>query len=125
MCYVYCLLFKRCKFIIDWHNYTYTILSLTDGVPSPDEAALSIIHRCRARRIVRLAKWFEHFFGQKSSGNLCVTQAMQKDLRENWEIKLVLKNINTIERNYFYSNTSKHRIDSGFRAQELKSIHKT
>lgn len=78
VCYVYCLLFKRCKHIIDWHNYTYTILSLTNDTSSNPQ-----------RRIVKLAKWFESYFGRKSSGNLCVTKAMQADLKENWNIKYV------------------------------------
>lgn len=85
VCYVYCLLFKRCKFIIDWHNYTYTILSLSDTANTNDgTAAISINPQ---RRIVKLAKWFESYFGRKSARNFCVTKAMQKDLEEKWNIK--------------------------------------
>lgn len=84
VCYVYCCLFVRCKFIIDWHNYTYTILSLgkNDGTPSTD----SIILNSR-RPIVRMAKWFESYFGRKSAHNFCVTKAMQTDLKDNWNIE--------------------------------------
>ncbi|XP_067914839.1 chitobiosyldiphosphodolichol beta-mannosyltransferase isoform X2 [Heterodontus francisci] len=64
-----CLL-RGSKFIIDWHNYGYTILSLTHGDP-----------------IVLIAKWYEHFFGKLSDSNLCVTEAMKEDLRMNWNIK--------------------------------------
>lgn len=85
VCYVYCLLFKRCKFIIDWHNYTYTILSLTNDISAADGSSTISVNP--QRRIVKLAKWFESYFGRKSSGNFCVTKAMQKDLRENWDIK--------------------------------------
>ncbi|XP_048465713.1 chitobiosyldiphosphodolichol beta-mannosyltransferase [Rhincodon typus] len=66
-----CLL-RGSKFIIDWHNYGYTIMSLTHGDHHP---------------IVLIAKWYEHFFGKLSDSNLCVTEAMKEDLRVNWNIK--------------------------------------
>ncbi|XP_048408712.1 chitobiosyldiphosphodolichol beta-mannosyltransferase [Stegostoma tigrinum] len=66
-----CLL-RGSKFIIDWHNYGYTIMSLTHGYHHP---------------IVLIAKWYEHFFGKLSNSNLCVTEAMKEDLRVNWNIK--------------------------------------
>ncbi|XP_078096092.1 chitobiosyldiphosphodolichol beta-mannosyltransferase isoform X2 [Mustelus asterias] len=66
-----CLL-RGSKFIIDWHNYGYTIMSLTHGDRHP---------------VVQIAKWYEHFFGKLSDSNLCVTEAMKEDLRENWNIK--------------------------------------
>lgn len=71
VCYFYCLL-VRSKFIIDWHNYTHTILALGSSPTS---------------LIVRCAKWIERKFGQKSWANLCVTNAMKLDLRDNWDIK--------------------------------------
>lgn len=84
VCYVYCLLFKRCKFIIDWHNYTYTILSLSSDSTANDNTSTTTVNP--QRRIVRLAKWFESYFGRKSARNFCVTKAMQKDLQDNWDI---------------------------------------
>ncbi|XP_041943570.1 chitobiosyldiphosphodolichol beta-mannosyltransferase [Alosa sapidissima] len=59
------------KFIIDWHNYGYTIMALTHGQRHP---------------IVRVAKWYEKFFGRFSNYNLCVTKAMKEDLLKNWSI---------------------------------------
>ncbi|KAL2100613.1 hypothetical protein ACEWY4_002374 [Coilia grayii] len=59
------------KLIIDWHNYGYTIMALTHGQKHP---------------IVRVAKWYEKFFGRFSSHNLCVTTAMREDLLKNWKI---------------------------------------
>ncbi|XP_042249250.1 chitobiosyldiphosphodolichol beta-mannosyltransferase isoform X2 [Thunnus maccoyii] len=59
-------------FVIDWHNYGYTIMSLSHGSTHP---------------VVRLAKWYEHFFGPLASHNLCVTNAMKDDLQKNWGIK--------------------------------------
>lgn len=63
------------KFIIDWHNYGFTILALgvkKDGHP-----------------LVKIARWYEFFFGSMSSHNLCVTQAMQKDLWDHRGIRAV------------------------------------
>ncbi|XP_067859204.1 chitobiosyldiphosphodolichol beta-mannosyltransferase isoform X2 [Heptranchias perlo] len=68
-----CLL-RGSKLIIDWHNYGYTIMSLTHGDHHP---------------IVLIAKWYEHFFGKLSDSNLCVTEAMKEDLRVNWNIKAI------------------------------------
>ncbi|XP_042249361.1 chitobiosyldiphosphodolichol beta-mannosyltransferase-like [Thunnus maccoyii] len=60
------------RFVIDGHNYGYTIMSLSHGSTHP---------------VVRLAKWYEHFFGPLASHNLCVTNAMKDDLQKNWGIK--------------------------------------
>ncbi|XP_072353691.1 chitobiosyldiphosphodolichol beta-mannosyltransferase [Scyliorhinus torazame] len=68
-----CLL-RGSKFIIDWHNYGYTIMSLSHADRHP---------------IVLIAKWYEHFFGKLSDSNLCVTEAMKEDLRVNWNIKAI------------------------------------
>ncbi|CAN2390783.1 Chitobiosyldiphosphodolichol beta-mannosyltransferase, partial [Pristimantis euphronides] len=69
----FCLL-KRCQLIIDWHNYGYSIMSLTNGPRHP---------------IVRIAKWYEKIFGRLSDYNLCVTNAMKEDLLLNWRIKAI------------------------------------
>ncbi|XP_075998947.1 chitobiosyldiphosphodolichol beta-mannosyltransferase [Genypterus blacodes] len=60
------------RFVIDWHNYGYTIMALTHGPRHP---------------LVRLAKWYEHVFGPLATHNLCVTQAMRDDLQKNWGIR--------------------------------------
>lgn len=83
VCYAYCCLFVRCKFIIDWHNYTHTILSIA---ASGDGGTGAGIER-REGVIVRISKWFESYFGRKSKGNFCVTKAMQVDLRDSWNIE--------------------------------------
>ncbi|VDP44781.1 unnamed protein product, partial [Soboliphyme baturini] len=57
----------RCfKFLIDWHNYTWSIFGLRWGKES---------------FFVKLVKQYEVFFGQMSDGGLCVTNAMRQDLR--------------------------------------------
>ncbi|XP_041634486.1 chitobiosyldiphosphodolichol beta-mannosyltransferase [Cheilinus undulatus] len=60
------------RFIIDWHNYGYTIMALSHGERHP---------------LVRIAKWYEHFFGPLAHHNLCVTNAMKDDLQKNWGIR--------------------------------------
>ncbi|NXI20899.1 ALG1 mannosyltransferase, partial [Sterrhoptilus dennistouni] len=62
------------KLIVDWHNYGYTILSLSHG---------------RSHPLVLIAKWYEKLFGRLSDYNLCVTDAMKKDLWVNFRIKAV------------------------------------
>ncbi|KAM4631531.1 chitobiosyldiphosphodolichol beta-mannosyltransferase [Discoglossus pictus] len=66
-----CLL-RRSKLIIDWHNYGYSIMSLSNGPNHP---------------IVLIAKWYEKIFGRLSDYNFCVTNAMREDLLLNWRIK--------------------------------------
>ncbi|NXA05724.1 ALG1 mannosyltransferase, partial [Sapayoa aenigma] len=67
-------LFWRSKLIIDWHNYGYTIMSLSHGRNHP---------------LVQIAKWYEKLFGRLSDYNLCVTDAMREDLWVNCSIKAV------------------------------------
>ncbi|XP_053328090.1 chitobiosyldiphosphodolichol beta-mannosyltransferase isoform X1 [Spea bombifrons] len=69
--WMFCLL-RRTKLIIDWHNYGYSILSLTNGPKHP---------------VVHIARWYEHIFGRVSHYNLCVTNAMKDDLLVNWNIR--------------------------------------
>ncbi|KFV66540.1 Chitobiosyldiphosphodolichol beta-mannosyltransferase, partial [Dryobates pubescens] len=67
-------LFWRSKLIIDWHNYGFTLLSLTHGRNHP---------------LVQAAKWCERLCGRLSDHNLCVTQAMREDLWLNCSIRAV------------------------------------
>ncbi|NXA66598.1 ALG1 mannosyltransferase, partial [Mohoua ochrocephala] len=67
-------LFWGSKLIVDWHNYGYTIMSLSHGRNHP---------------LVLIAKWYEKLFGRLSDYNLCVTDAMRKDLWVNFKIKAV------------------------------------
>lgn len=89
------------QFVIDWHNYGYSIMALSHGEKHP---------------IVRVAKWYwklltgnlhsltndivsfiniiytfftryEKFFGRFADHNLCVTSAMRRDLQKNWNIR--------------------------------------
>lgn len=67
---LYCMVSKA-QFVIDWHNYAYSIMAMT---LEPDHM------------LVRMARSTERFFGQSSHFNLCVTYAMKEDLLQNWNI---------------------------------------
>ncbi|XP_068945945.1 chitobiosyldiphosphodolichol beta-mannosyltransferase isoform X4 [Petaurus breviceps papuanus] len=73
VCWVSCFL-RGSKLVIDWHNYSYTMLGLTHGFAHP---------------LVQLAKWYEKLCGRLSDLNLCVTNAMREDLAKNWNIRAV------------------------------------
>ncbi|EGD78567.1 hypothetical protein PTSG_12858 [Salpingoeca rosetta] len=57
--------------VIDWHNYGFSILALKLG---------------KRHVFVRLSEWIERTFGRLGSRHLCVTDAMARDLRDNWGI---------------------------------------
>lgn len=71
VCAVYSFL-TRAQFIIDWHNYAYSIMAMTNS---------------RKGFFVNLTKWMESYFGNMADHNICVTEAMKNDLKEKWGIK--------------------------------------
>uniref|UniRef100_A0A1B6HQG2 Glycosyl transferase family 1 domain-containing protein n=1 Tax=Homalodisca liturata TaxID=320908 RepID=A0A1B6HQG2_9HEMI len=73
VCWFYCRLVGA-KFVIDWHNYAFSIMALTHG---------------QGHKLVRISEKFEGFFGRRSDSNLCVTRAMKDDLKKRWDIKAV------------------------------------
>ncbi|XP_019158844.1 PREDICTED: UDP-glycosyltransferase TURAN-like [Ipomoea nil] len=62
---------RRSAFIIDWHNFGYTLLALSLG---------------RNSRFVTFYHWIEKHYGRMAHGSLCVTMAMQHELAQNWGI---------------------------------------
>ncbi|XP_052869011.1 chitobiosyldiphosphodolichol beta-mannosyltransferase [Anopheles cruzii] len=68
--YMYCLL-ARSRLIVDWHNYTYSILA----IESPNSP------------VTKIAKKLEAFFGARASHGFCVTKAMQEDLKASWNVR--------------------------------------
>ncbi|KAL2938888.1 UDP-glycosyltransferase TURAN [Bienertia sinuspersici] len=60
---------RHTAFIVDWHNFGYTLLKLSLG---------------RGSRLVAVYHWFEKRYGQLADGSLCVTKAMQHELAQNW-----------------------------------------
>ena len=70
VCWLYCLLF-RSRLLLDWHNYGYTILSLSLGATHP---------------LVYIYKAIERTFGKLAFAGICVSKAMKNDLNKNWGI---------------------------------------
>ncbi|GER33621.1 chitobiosyldiphosphodolicholbeta-mannosyltransferase, partial [Striga asiatica] len=63
---------RKSTFIVDWHNFGYTLLALSLG---------------RNSLFVAMYRWIEKKFGTMAHGSLCVTRAMQHELSHNWGIK--------------------------------------
>lgn len=59
---------KRSKFVVDFHNYGYTILGLS----------------LKNKLILKIARAYEIYFGRKADFSFCVSRAMQTDLQRNW-----------------------------------------
>ncbi|XP_071534698.1 chitobiosyldiphosphodolichol beta-mannosyltransferase [Panulirus ornatus] len=73
VCWLYCFL-TRSKFIVDWHNYGYTILALSLRKNHP---------------LVYIYQMIEKIFGKLAHGGLCVSKAMKIDLEQNWGIRKI------------------------------------
>ncbi|KAM5542248.1 hypothetical protein V8D89_004121 [Ganoderma adspersum] len=63
---------RGCKVIIDWHNLGYSILALRLG---------------ESHLFVRIAKWFESYFGRSAYAHLFVTNAMRTHLVKEWNLQ--------------------------------------
>ncbi|KAG0614210.1 hypothetical protein M758_6G159000 [Ceratodon purpureus] len=63
---------RQAAFVIDWHNFGYTILALSLGP---------------RHLFVKIYSWYERRFGKTADGFLCVTKAMQHELEQNWGIR--------------------------------------
>ena len=72
ICWIMCKL-RGGKFIIDWHNYGYTILKVNN----------------RPKFLVNLACRYEKYFGKKSDLNFCVSQAEKRDLKKEFGIEAI------------------------------------
>lgn len=72
ICSIVCFL-RRSKFVIDWHNYGYTILEVNR----------------RNKLLCFIAKLYEKLYGKSSHLNLCVSDAMRKHLKEEMGIDAI------------------------------------
>ncbi|KAK3921419.1 Chitobiosyldiphosphodolichol beta-mannosyltransferase [Frankliniella fusca] len=70
VCWFYCFCVNS-NFVVDWHNYGFSIMSLSLG---------------EQHILVRFYKWIEFYFGRKATAHLCVTKAMREDLEKHWKI---------------------------------------
>ena len=65
-------LWFQVNFVIDFHNYSHTILSLATGP---------------RHFLVKMTRALESTFGRLAQHCFCVTKAMKEDLQENWGIR--------------------------------------
>jgi len=65
---------RGAQFVVDFHNYGYTLMALNFGPKHP---------------IVKVARLIEHVFGRTADAALCVSRAMQEDVMKNWKLKQV------------------------------------
>ena len=97
ICWIMCK-FRGAKFIIDWHNYGYTILKVNN----------------RPNFIVKMACKYEKYLGRKSDLNFCVSQAEKRDLKKEFNVEAIclpdrpvkglFKFLNQEEANNLYKN---------------------
>jgi beta-1,4-mannosyltransferase len=97
ICWLICKM-RGAKYIIDWHNYGYTILKVNN----------------RPKFLVNLACKYEKYLGKKSDLNFCVSQAEKRDLKKEFDIEAIclpdrpvkglFKFLNEIEANELYKN---------------------
>ena len=66
---------KGSKLVIDYHNYAHSILALSHGPGHP---------------IVHFSQWYERTFSQYSDTNLCVSEAMKKDLKKTFDVNAII-----------------------------------
>lgn len=85
-CFYVCWL-RKTKLVIDWHNYTHTILALGGGGGGGGAVGAESHQSKGTSYLVRVAKWVEAYYGRRAFGNLCVTKAMRDDLHQNWGVK--------------------------------------
>ena len=86
---------RQSKFIIDWHNYGYTILSLALGSAHP---------------LVKFSKFYEGILGRRAAHNICVTRAMRDDLSRRWGVKATTLYDRPPERFQNVDQDARHKI---------------
>jgi beta-1,4-mannosyltransferase len=62
----------RVPFLVDWHNYGYTLLGLRLGKRHP---------------LTRLAARYEAWAGRRAQSHFCVSETMQADLNERFHVR--------------------------------------
>lgn len=87
--------YRQSKFIIDWHNYGYTILSLAVGSRNP---------------LVNFSKLYEGVLGRRADVNVCVTRAMRDDLKQRWDVNAITLYDRPPQRFKSVEENERHRI---------------
>ena len=62
---------RNTNLLVDWHNLGWSILALKLG---------------RSHPLVKVSKWYEGFFGGRSTANFTVTNAMARLLKDDYQI---------------------------------------
>ncbi|XP_033327166.1 chitobiosyldiphosphodolichol beta-mannosyltransferase [Megalopta genalis] len=94
VCWFYCVAVNS-QFIVDWHNYAYTIMAL---------------HLRNDHLLVKVAKAIEIFFGSKAQSNFCVSGALKEDLQVTWGIGAKILYDRPIDKFHRISLTEKHKF---------------
>ncbi|KAK6915834.1 hypothetical protein RJ641_018695 [Dillenia turbinata] len=104
---------RRSTFIVDWHNFGYTLLSLSLGRTSLFVAVYK--WSCCGCSHVYFTRVEKHY-GKMANGSLCVTRAMQHELAQNWGIKATVLYDQPPEFFRPASLEEKHKIESTYYA---------
>lgn len=96
---------RRCKLIIDWHNFGYTWLAM---------------NRPGASFLVPLHKMYEKVFGRMGHDHFCVSKAMKDELEKNWKIKA---NVLYDQAPIFFKETSIEEKDQLFSTYEWGNLN--
>ncbi|KAF7491250.1 Chitobiosyldiphosphodolichol beta-mannosyltransferase [Sarcoptes scabiei] len=67
---------RHCKFIIDWHNYGFTLMAIQMSTSE--------------HFLVRFYRKIEFYFGQKSDFNFCVSKSMQENLKKKVKLDAIV-----------------------------------
>jgi len=92
--YLYCTI-KGTRLIVDFHNYSHTILAMACGSSHP---------------LVYLSKFLEKICGQSADAAFCVSKAMQADLWDNWGIQATVLHDRPPEKFRPISTEEKHNL---------------
>ncbi len=72
------LRFGKCKVVVDWHNYGYTLLAM--GRTGTVKRIMATVYRI-----------IEFGFGRLGNAHLCVSNAMKQDLKKRIGIEYVFQ----------------------------------
>ena len=96
----------RVPFMIDWHNYGYTMLGLRLGTKHP---------------LTRLAARYEAWAGRRAQEHFCVSETMRADLDERFHVRAKVLYDRPLQRNSEVARTNRPLIavcPSGWTADE-------
>ena len=73
--FLFKLIKRKAKVIIDVHNYGYTLM-----------------YKTKSKKMLQFCKWYEQYFVRKVADHaLTVSENMKRDIIENWKVKRVRK----------------------------------